>query len=223
MKIIPAINAQTFKEVKVRIDLLSGLTKEFHIDMADGSITVGYQTWQNPIDLEKLDENLQLGLHLMLSLKPQEILKWNNKRIKKFILHLEGANNPDGLLKLAKRVKKEVYIAIPPSFRVSPSISPAESSLDVEKFLPFTDGILVLGVQPGKSGQSFLEETYERIEIIRAKLSKKQKLIVDGGVNENNIEKIIKYQPDFIIINSAIYNAKNPQEAYLRFKEIVLL
>ena len=56
MKIIPSINAKTLKEAQEKINLLKNLTQEFHFDIASFDFC-GYQTWNNPIDLEKLDEN----------------------------------------------------------------------------------------------------------------------------------------------------------------------
>jgi pentose-5-phosphate-3-epimerase len=43
------------------------------------------------------------------------------------------------------------------------------------------------------------------------------KLMIDGGVNEENFQKILSYEPDFIVMASAIYHSENPQEKYLWF------
>jgi ribulose-phosphate 3-epimerase len=227
-KIIPAINVQTFEEIKEKINLLKDLTNHFHLDVASLEFT-GYQTWQNPEDLTKI-EDLTFDLHLMLSLKPQEILKWAKENVKTLILHLEASQNPDGLLKMAKKTKKKIFIAW---------------STDVEfdfikKYLNYVDGVLILGVKPGRAGQKFLEETYKRIEMITLtnadytrtdaksnvslrksasslRKSASLKLMIDGGVNEENLQKILSYEPDFIVMASAIYNSENPKEKYLWF------
>ncbi|MEK7673599.1 MAG: hypothetical protein AAB371_00145 [Patescibacteria group bacterium] len=211
MKIIPAINSQTFEEVKNKIDLLKDLTKEFHIDVASENFC-NYQTWSNPIDLEKIDEDIEIGLHLMLNLKPQEILKWNNKRVKKIILHLEGTDNPDGLIKIAKKIRRKIYIALSHSVEFE----------FIKKYLPYIDGVLILGVEPGKSGQKFIENTFEKIQETKNELQKNQKMTIDGGINKENISKIISLNPDFIILGSAIYSAGNPRESFLKFQNLAL-
>jgi pentose-5-phosphate-3-epimerase len=43
------------------------------------------------------------------------------------------------------------------------------------------------------------------------------KLMIDGGVNEENFQKILSYEPDFIVMASAIYDSENPREKYLWF------
>jgi ribulose-phosphate 3-epimerase len=261
-RIIPAINAQTFQEIKEKVNLLKDLTNHFHLDVASLEFT-NYQTWQNPEDLTKI-ENSTFDLHLMLSLKPQEILKWAKENVKTLILHLEASQNPDVLLKMAKKTKKKIFIAW---------------STDVEfdfikKYLNYVDGVLILGVRPGRAGQKFLEETYKRIKMITRtnadytrtdadknnlpgfspdtipgykpdisgnhpgnssgrhpgkniktlresasslRKSASLKLMIDGGVNEENFQKILSYEPDFIVMASAIYNSENPKEKYLWF------
>jgi len=230
-KIIPAINAQIFEEVEKKINLLKSSINHFHLDIASLEFT-GYQTYPRIYaDLERININLGLlninqnnnprksdlsvvfDLHLMLSLKPQEILKWAKENIETLILHLEASQNPDGLLKMAKKTKKKIFIAWPPDIKFD----------FIKKYLSYVDGILILGVRPGKAGQKFLEETYLRIEqILAAKADKNYshkspKLMIDGGIDEENFKKILSYKPDFIIMASAIYDSENPKEKYLWF------
>jgi ribulose-phosphate 3-epimerase len=211
-KIIPAINAKTFEEIKEKINLLKDLTNHFHLDVASLEFT-GYQTWQNSEDLTKI-ENSTFDLHLMLSLKPQEILKWAKENVKTLILHLEASQNPDGLLKMAKKTKKKIFIAWSPDVEFD----------FIKKYLNYVEGVLILGVKPGKAGQKFLEETYKRIEVIKKEKNKnklKIKLMVDGGINRENFDKILSFNPDYIVMASAIYSEGNPKENYLFFNKKV--
>ncbi len=210
MKIIPSINTESFEIAKERINILKNLTKEFHIDISDINFA-NFQTWNNPKELDKLDENLKLQIHLMTKLKPQEVLKWSNHRIKILILHLEGCELPHALLKFAKKLKKEIIIAW----------SPAIGKEFIDEFVKFTNGILVLGVYPGKSGQEFLSSTFERLEVAISykKKFEKFKIFIDGGVNKENIKEILKFKPDYIILGKAIFNG-NPVENYLFYSNL---
>ncbi len=209
-KIIPAINAQSFEEIKEKINILKDLVRNFHLDVASLEFT-GYQTWQNYYDLDRVEKNLIFDLHLMISLTPQEILKWTKESVKRLILHLEASQNPDGLLKMAKKTKKEIFLAW----------SPGVEFEFIKKYLIFVNGILILGVNPGKSGQKFLPQTLERIDFIKNFLKPKQKIMVDGGLNKENIKDIIKRGVDFIVMASAIYNQPNPKEEYLNFIKLI--
>lgn len=207
-EIIPVINSQKFEDIKYKIDLLKDLNSHFHIDISDREFT-GYDTWKNHYDLDKIDANITFDLHLMISLKPQEIIKWNKQNLRRFILHLEASSNPDGLLKITKKTNKQIFIAW----------SPNVEFIFIEKYLKYVAGVLILGVYPGKSGQKFLEKTYENIEkILNIATFKKLKIMIDGGVNKENFDKILSYQPDYIAMGSAIYNSENPRESFLYFK-----
>jgi len=211
--LIPALNAQTFEEIKQKIDLLKKEVDHFHLDVASKEFT-GYETWQNVYDLERLDQTLFFDLHLMLSLKPQEIIKWSKKNIKRLILHLEASPYPEALIKMAKRTKKSLFIAWSPDVEFS----------FISKYLSLVEGILVLGVKPGKAGQKFLESTYERLSLVndlRKKNYPKLKLMVDGGINENNLKEILKFNPEIVVMASAIYNSPNPLEKYMSIKKMI--
>lgn len=235
-KIIPAINAKTLEDVKEKINLLKDLTNHFHLDVASLEFT-GYQTYPRiHADLERINtihglsgfgtditdkkyqhqsflypyKSMVFDLHLMLSLKPQEILKWAKENVKTLILHLEASQNPDGLLKMAKKTKKKIFIAWSPDVEFN----------FIKKYLNYVDGVLILGVRPGKAGQKFLEETYERIEIIKEEKKRnklKIKLMVDGGIKKENFDKILSFNPDYIVMASAIYSEGDPKENYLFF------
>ena len=211
MKIIPSINTETFEIAKERINILKNLTKEFHIDISDLNFA-NFQTWSNPKELDRLDEDLKLQVHLMMKLKPQEILKWSNSRIKILILHLEACELPFALIKFAKRLKKEIIIAWSPSIEKE----------FIDEFVKFVNGILVLGVHPGKSGQEFLPSTFERLEIAvnYKKNLNKLKIFVDGGINKSNITEIIKFKPDYIILGKAIFDG-NPLDNYLFYSNLI--
>lgn len=213
MKIIPSINTETFAEAKRRINLLKNIIKEFHLDIASLDFT-NHQTWQNPKDLDLLDLDLKIHLHLMVKLKPQEILKWNNARIKNFILHFEACNLPFGLLKFVKKTKKEITIAWAPNI----------DEEFVKEFIKHINGILILGVMPGKSGQEFLSRAYQNIEKalkFKEKYKNIKKIYVDGGINEMNIQKFKNFSIDYLIIGHSIFGKKDPVKAFQELNSLI--
>ncbi|GIW65663.1 MAG: hypothetical protein KatS3mg094_182 [Candidatus Parcubacteria bacterium] len=210
-EIVPAINAQNFEEIKEKINLLKSLTHHFHLDVASKEAT-NFETWNNSSELKKIPIDIEIDIHLMIYLKPNDVYKWNNENIKRFIIHPEFCFNLDAILKQIKRIKKEIYLSWSPNFEFE----------FIEKYLSHINGVLILGVKPGKSGQKFLESTYERIEKFnRLKQSKALKLMIDGGINRENFLKIYHYKPNFIIIASSIYSSANPIEAYNGFKNLL--
>lgn len=213
-QLVPSINVSTLNELKEKINILKDLTSHFHLDIAEKEFTGDYETWHNPVYLDFINEELFFDLHLMIYLKPQEILKWSKFNVRSLVLHPESTSNFDALLKMSKKLKKKIFIAW----------SPGITFELVEKYLSYINGLLILGVKPGKSGQELMVETYERLDFIKnLKLSKKLKLeiMVDGGVNADNLGKICQYLPDFIIMGSAIYDQPNPREAFLELDSLI--
>ncbi|GIW66779.1 MAG: ribulose-phosphate 3-epimerase [Candidatus Parcubacteria bacterium] len=211
VQVIPSVNAQALNELKEKIMILKEVVNHFHVDVAEKKFTGSYETWLNPSYLDFLDENLIIDLHLMLFLKPQEILKWDKVNVRNFILHLEASSNPDGLLKVTKKLKKKIFIAWSPDIDFD----------FIKKYLDYVNGVLVLGVKPGASGQNFIEQTYDKLSILNnLKKTKKNNLtlMVDGGINLINFKKICNYSPDFIVMGSAIYNSQNPVKTFLEIK-----
>lgn len=213
-QLLPSINVSNLNDLKEKINVLKDLTKYFHLDVAEKEFTGYYETWHNPAYLDFIGENLFFDLHLMVYLKPQEILKWSKPNVKNLIVHPESSSNFDALLKISKKLKRKIFIAWSPdiSFEL------------IEKYLSYINGLLILGVKPGKSGQELIDETYEKLNFIKnLKLSENLKLeiMVDGGVNIYNLEKICQYLPDYIIIGSAIYNQSDPQKAFLELNNLV--
>lgn len=213
-QLVPSINVSNLTELKEKINILKDLTNYFHLDIAEKEFTGYYETWHNPAYLDFINERLFFDLHLMLYLKPQQILKWSKANVRNLIVHPEASSNFDALLKMSKKLKKKIFIAWSPDI-----------SFDlIEKYLDYINGLLILGVKPGKSGQELITETYDRLNFIRnLKLSRKLKLeiMVDGGINVDNLKKICQYLPDFIILGSAIYNQSDPRKAFLELNTLI--
>jgi ribulose-phosphate 3-epimerase len=205
-EVVPAINAKTFEEILHKIKILKDYTNHFHLDVATKEST-NYETWHKASELKLLPKELKIDLHLMTSLKPLDINQWSDEVVISFILHPEYSINFDGLLKQTKKLKKKIYIAW----------SPGVEEEIIKKYLSYVDGILVLGVKPGKSGQEMVEDTIERLIWCQKNKKEKQKIMIDGGVKRDNFLKIKNFA-DIIVIGSGIYNEENPLEAYFWFK-----
>lgn len=214
IKLVPSINVSNLNDLKEKINILKDLTNYFHLDIAKKEFTGNYETWSNPAYLDLINEELLFDLHLMIYLRPQEILKWSKPNIKNFIVHLEVCSNFDALLKICKKLKKKIFVVWSPDINFEM----------IEKYLNYINGLLILGVKPGKSGQELIAETYMRLDFIKnLKLSRNLKLeiMVDGGINTDNLKKICQYLPDFIIMGNSIYGQSDPQKAFLELNSLI--
>ena len=92
------------------------------------------------------------------------------------------------------------------------AVNPATSLHAIEPILEYVDLVLVMSVNPGFGGQSFIETTHDRLREIRRmreNTSNSFLIEVDGGVNLDNIDKVAKAGADVLVAGSAVFKARN--------------
>ena len=159
------------------------------------------QKSNSKLDLKKYKKNFEA--HLMLYAPERFIKLLKNKGFNKIIFHIESTNNPNQIIEKIKELKLKAFIAINPETKLN-------------KILPYinkVDGILFLGVHPGREHQSFIPSVYKNISNLR-KFDKKIKIQVDGGVNPEVIIKLAGLRVNYINSGSYISESKNPKEAF---------
>lgn len=125
-----------------------------------------------------------------------------------FTFHIE-IDNIDNII---TEVKKKDY-------KVGLSIKPNTDINKLTKYLDDIDLILVMSVEPGFGGQTFIENTYNRIEkIIKLIGNRDIKIEVDGGINDKTIKKL---DADIVVVGSFITNSDNYQERINTLKFLV--
>ena len=179
-KVIPAIIAKDFKELEQKIKKTEDYFDWIQIDIMDG-LFVDNITWNNPLDLKKINTKAKLEAHLMLD-KPEDFIdSWIESGVSRIIFHFEATEDHQKIINQIKSAGLEAGLAVNPD-------TPIES---VYSFADSLKMLLVMGVNPGFSGQDFKEETILKIKKIRNNFND---LIIglDGGVNFNNSSKVIK-------------------------------
>lgn len=92
------------------------------------------------------------------------------------------------------------------------AVNPATSLHNLEPVLEYADLILIMSVNPGFGGQSFIETSYDRLqEVARLKEEKGYSYLieVDGGVSLKNIEKVRKSGAEILVAGSSVFKAEN--------------
>lgn len=109
--------------------------------------------------------------------------------------------------------------------KVSPGVSlnPGTPLGHLDACLPFVDLVLVMGVNPGFGGQSFIPETLLRIKDLvrtRERLGLAFNISVDGGVNLAIGKQLFQEGADVLVAGSAVYGSDNPEETVRRFTDL---
>jgi len=201
MIIIPSINTDSFEEVKEKIKLIEPYVSWVHLDVADGTFTKN-TIWHNARDLNFLETNLNIEVHLMIDDIERRINDWLLPNVKRIFFHLNASRDPDFVIEQCKKNNIEPGIAI----------SPDESWTKAAHFKGKVNIFQILGVSPGPAGQKATEETFEKIKEMR-KFCPSCIIEVDGGMNKENIKKVVEAGADIIVAASAIFNSNNIKEA----------
>ncbi len=215
-EIIPAIIPVDFADLKKRMELVEPYVSTVQFDVMDG-VFVPNKTWNTPEDLLKLETKLKLEAHILVE-NPHLILNdWLKNGVSRIILHweaIEKINNYELLLseliREAHRNNKEFGIGLNP-----------QTSIDVlENFINKIDIVVLMSVDPGFAGQKFQEAVIPKIKQLRQR-HPDVKIEIDGGVNLDNIEKLIKAGADFFAVGSAIFGSSDIGERIESFKNII--
>lgn len=203
VKIIPAINADNFEEIKKKIKLVESYVSWVQLDVADGTFTKNI-LWHNPKDLLNLETNLNIEAHLMINGIEKKVDEWLVPQVKRIIFHIETAVDPDLVIKKIQYAGKEAGIA------VGPDGSWTQLAHHKSKINFFQ----ILGVFPGLTGQKINERTYKQVREMK-KFCKGCIIEVDGGVSKDNAKKLADAGADILVAASAIFSGdikKNIEE-----------
>ena len=187
---------------KIGIDYL-------HVDVMDGKfVSQKGLTIKEVIDLSKYTTK-KLDIHLMVKNPIKYIEEFSLLNIEYITFHYEAVKNHIEIINLIKNYGIKVGIAIKPSTSVN----------DIGSLLELVDLVLVMSVEPGKSGQKFIESVVYKMDVLkRLKYEKNYKYIinVDGGINEETFEKVKPYVD--MVVSASYLLSGNGIEKVKRFK-----
>ncbi len=181
-------------------------TDYIHIDAMDGIFVPNYQL---PVEeVNKLGRLSQkpFDIHLMLADPKPFIENLTIQNIDTIIIHLE-IDNVDSLIALIKSHGYKVGLAIKPKTNINL----------LDKYLNIIDKVLIMSVEPGFGGQTFMESAIPKINLIRKK--RNELLIeVDGGINNETINKL-KNIADIAVVGSYIINQEDYHKTIIDLKK----
>ncbi len=202
IEIIPAINSQTFDDVKARIERVQDYTRWIHLDVADGTFTKNI-LWHEPEELAQWTRSNPnhplIEVHLMIKNPEMAVPKWIAAGAKRIIVHVETITDFIRLKKMCDDARVFLMLSIAPETPVS--------ALD-----PYFDKSIVcfqvLAVNPGLPGQSFIESSYDKLAYIRRKCPHCD-LEIDGGVKVGIAKKCKDAGANLFVSASAIFDSED--------------
>jgi ribulose-phosphate 3-epimerase len=209
MQIYPVINCENLSCVERRIQTAKTFLPQggtIHFDIADGTFTKNI-TWNEADELKPMldayDSALRPAVHLMVDKPESWIERWLRNGAVEVAAHLEALSDRDFFKDLCNRYNAEPVIAVSPE-------TPSRTALGyVDDFKK----LLILGVDPGLSGQVFQTAVLDKIKEIKW-AAPDVIIMVDGGVNMDTIKSIREAGADIALSESYLFEAGDPAQAY---------
>jgi len=201
LQIAPSILSADFGRLNEEIASIENFSDLIHVDVMDGHF-VPNLTLGAPI-VAKIKSKLPLDVHLMIE-HPERYLEDFAKAGADIItVHVEAESLP--LTELIQKIKAL-------GCRVGVSIKPKTRISAIKSVLDEIDLILVMSVEPGFGGQSFMPEVLPKINQLR-KLKPELNIEIDGGINAETVSLAKKAGANILVAGSYIFNAVDRKKA----------
>lgn len=183
-----------------------------HIDVMDGSFVPNISFGMPIIKAIRETSKLIFDVHLMIEEPSRYIEDFAKAGADIITVHYESDVHLDRTIKYIKSFGKMAGVAINPSTPISV----------LECIIKEVDMILVMSVNPGFGGQSFIDYTLNKIHQIK-ELSEKYNpslmIEVDGGINSNNVKKVVDCGANVIVAGSSVFKNKEIEKNIKTLKE----
>ena len=198
-EIAPSILSADFTRLADEIaSVKAGGAKMLHVDVMDGhfvpNITIGLPVVKS---IRKVT-GLLIDTHLMISEPGRYAVEFVNAGADMVSIHLEADHHLHRTLTAIREAGAKAGVAINPA-------TPIELLSEV---LPYTDFILLMSVNPGFGGQSFIPTMVDKLRRLKEMIRLSGlpvRVEIDGGVDESNIGEIVKAGAEMIVAGSAVF------------------
>ena len=206
-EIAPSILSADFSKLADEIAAVeAGGASVLHVDVMDGhfvpNITIGLPVVKS---LRKATK-LTIDTHLMIEEPSRYAVKFVEAGANMVSVHVEADVHLQRTLVAIREAGAKAGIAINPGTPLS----------SLEEALPYADFVLLMSVNPGFGGQSFIPTSLDKLRRLKRMIVARgleTKIEIDGGVDASNIAEIVEAGAEIIVAGSAVYGKGNPSES----------
>lgn len=197
---------ENIKENIKKIDKLN--IDYFHIDVMDGIFVPNKTMEYSEIKTYLENQKTKLDVHLMVKEIKKYIDEYSNLQPEYITFHYEATDEPIKIINYIKEKNIKAGLSIKPNTKVE----------EIKHLLKEVDLVLIMSVEPGFGGQTFIESSTKKIEELSnlRKINKyNYQIEVDGGINKETKEKV--KNADILVVGSYI-TKNNYEEKIKEFK-----
>lgn len=212
--IAPSVLAADFGNLQRDIEMINNSQADwFHIDIMDGVFVPNISYGMPVLEAIVKHATKTIDVHLMI-IEPERYIKTFAKIGADILtVHYEACNH---LHRTIQEIKEN-------GMKAGVAINPHTSVTLLEDVIFDIDLVLVMSVNPGFGGQSFIENTYKKVKQLKEMISRNGALTmieVDGGVTDKNAHALIEAGADALVAGSFVFKSENPTKTIAELKSI---
>ena len=185
----------------------------FHLDVMDGRFVPNISYGMSIIQQIRKTTKKICDVHLMIVEPEKFVESFKTVGADQITVHLETCTHLHRNIEQIKSMGISAGVAINPHSPVCL----------VQDILPYVDLVLVMSVNPGFGGQTFIPQTLVKIRKLKEMIIQgnyKVRIQVDGGITLDNAKSIVDAGADVSVAGSTIFHSKNPKQTILNLKQV---
>ena len=212
--IAPSVLAADFGNLQRDIEMINKSEADwFHIDIMDG-VFVPNISYGMPV-LEAITKHAAktIDVHLMI-VDPDRYIK---------TFAQIGANILSVHYEACTHLQRTLQAITAEGMKAGVAVSPLTNIDLLEDVINHIDLVCIMSVNPGFGGQSFIENTYEKVKKLKELITRKGAITlieVDGGVTNKNAKQLVEAGADVLVAGSFVFKAENPVQTIHDLKEL---
>ena len=216
MKLIaPSMLASDFGKLEEEILMVNNSKADwFHIDVMDGVFVPNISFGTPILNVLKKCAKKPLDVHLMIINPDNYLEKFAELGSSVLTVHAEACTHLHRTVQKIKSLKMKAGVAINPHTPIS----------SLESIINEIDLVCVMSVNPGFGGQSFIENTYQKVDDLKSLINKKNSkalIEIDGGVTSENAKKLVEKGADVLVAGSFVFKSDNPTETISTLSNLI--
>ncbi len=211
-QILPSIFGADILRLRDEITFLEQeQTQILHVDLMDGTYVSNIAFGPNQIAAMKKASTMVFDVHMMLANPERHIDDVIKTGAEMISVHYESTPHVHYILQKIKKAGRKAGVVL----------NPGTPESVIEYLLDDIDYVLIMTINPGQPGQTFIEKSLEKIRNTKKMVAGRDiQIEVDGGVNIEIAKKVKEAGADLIVVGGALFNS-TPKESYQALKAVV--